>query len=418
MEATTIKPPPEWDRQEIARPYLQALHQHYYRDAIEEGWLDGLFTGLSQELRSVYMGADADRALEGLDRLIEKFDVAERQKRSVEPPRPPIGILERWTRISRLALPRMQTAPENSYNNHTTPPPVQTAQRSTDAPKTRARLNGRAMNKSTMGTWMALVALTWFGLVWNGIISMFFGVGALVFATMFISFFSVPAWATIWSWLGIGWAGNSTLRDMNFKAVPPDHPLAVIAASFARDLELPPPRIGTMDVSNAFAMGTHRNNATIAFGLPLLEVLSPDEVAAIIGHELGHVVSGDMRRMVMMRTFQNAMVFYMVFQKAKQGARWALTWAAELMILANSRKREFYADAVGASLAGKQAMISALRKLENAPPLTSAENTHARFMARGRISSIAQMFSTHPPFDARIRALEQETYIRRLPRAR
>ncbi len=57
-------------------------------------------------------------------------------------------------------------------------------------------------------------------------------------------------------------------------------------------------------------------------------------------------------------------------------------------------------------------MISALRKLESGPALSGAENTHARFMVRGRAYGLA---STHPSFDARIDALERETYLKRLP---
>lgn len=48
-----------------------------------------------------------------------------------------------------------------------------------------------------------------------------------------------------------------------------------------------------------------------------------------------------------------------------------------------------------------------------APPLSSAENTHARFMVRGRVSGL---LNTHPSIDQRVRALEAETYLKRLPR--
>jgi len=417
MNVAVKKPAPDWDRQEVARPYLDALHQHHSRDELDGSWLDRLFTSLSQELRTVYLGADADRALAGLDRLIGRFDVADRERSAANPARSPADVLQRWTAISRYAFPR--TAPQqDSYNNQQKPSDMAPPRATANPPAPRLRLNGKAMHKSAFGTYCALVALTWVGLIWNGLVTLPFGIGIAIFASMFVSFIAVPFWASVWTWLGMGAASNSALRSMDFKKVPPDHPLAVIGNAFARDLDIPSPTIGTMKVHNAFAMGTNRNNATISIGLPLLETLSADEIAAIIGHELGHVVSGDMARMVMMRTFQNAMVFYMVFQKAKQGARWVLCWASEFMILASSRKREFYADAVGASLAGKDAMISALRKLEAAPPLTSEEKTNARFMARGKISSFSNILSTHPTFEARVQALERETYIRLLPKLR
>lgn len=415
MEAVLRKPPPEWDQRAVAAPYLSALRQHLDQDAIEASWLDGLFTGLSQELHAVYRDQDVDRALEGLDRLLAKYDVAEKEKRTQNPTRASVRILECWNRIARAATTKPSPPPQQSYNNQAAVLPVQPSSTHTKAPPSRLRLNGRAMHKSAIPTWIFLVGMSWVALIWGAIISIPFGVGLAVFASMMVGFITVPAWATVWSWLGMGAARDSTLRSMNFKEVPPDHPLAVISGAFARDLDLPPPRIGTMDVANAFAMGARRTDATISFGLPLLEVMTPDEVAAIIGHELGHVVNGDMRRMMLMRTFQNATVFYMFTQRGKQFTRWVICWAAELMILGSSRRREFYADAIGAALAGKDAMISALRKLESAPPLTTQEKVHARFMARGKLSSIGNLFSTHPTFDARISALQSEMYICRLP---
>lgn len=61
-----------------------------------------------------------------------------------------------------------------------------------------------------------------------------------------------------------------------------------------------------MDVFNAFAMGLSHKDATVAMGTPLLKHLTQDEAAAVLVHELGHIVNGDMRKMMLMRTFQNA----------------------------------------------------------------------------------------------------------------
>jgi heat shock protein HtpX len=162
-------------------------------------------------------------------------------------------------------------------------------------------------------------------------------------------------------------ARSSTLAAMRFKPVAPDDPLYIITKSYAEDLGLPPPKVGTVGIHNAFAMGTSRNDATIALGIPLMNDLNADEIAAIIGHELGHVISGDMRSMMLMRTFQNATVWFMVSQRCKHFARYVICWASELAILSSSRRREFRADAIGAALAGKNAMISALRKLDRRP---------------------------------------------------
>lgn len=419
MEAAAKRPPPDWDRQEVARPYLEALRHQLMHDAIEVSWLDGLLTTLSRDLRDVYKGQDADRAMEALDLLLEKYDLAELQRQAHNPSWQSSQILARWRRISRYVFaPSPPAQPQDSYNNQQARPAPQKQQTAPNAAATPQRLNGAAMRKSIVGTWMMLVIMSWAALFWDALFSLPFGLGAVGATAAFTGFFTIPLWGTFWGWLGMGGASAGVLRDMHFKAVPADHPLAVISGAFARDLGLPPPNIGTMREANAFAMGTSPRNATISIGVPLLETLNADEISAIIGHELGHVVSGDMRRMVLMRTFQNAIACVGIIQHGKRAVRWMVFFLGELMILASSRKREFYADAVGASLAGKEAMISALRKLETAPPLSSAERLHARFMARGKINAISNLFSTHPTFDARVRALENETFVRRLPRYR
>lgn len=273
-------------------------------------------------------------------------------------------------------------------------------------------LDGARLRTSIVGTWLRLVALSWVSLVWSAMITMPIGIGALMVAMLGLSAFLLPVWATVWGFLGMAAARKGTLSDMGFQPASPDNPLRALTADYAARLGLPTPDVGTVDAFNAFAMGVNEKDATVAIGQPLVDRLTPEELAAVVGHELGHIVSGDMRRMMLMRTFQNATVWFAASQGLKLWLRWVMCWAAELAILAFSRKREYWADAIGAALAGKDAMIGALRKLEAGPPLTTAENTHARFMVRGRTSS----FSTHPSTDDRIRALEDETYLRRLPR--
>ena len=273
-------------------------------------------------------------------------------------------------------------------------------------------LDGRRLRRSVFGTWLTLVVLSWVSLLWGALISLPIGVGFGVLATFTVSLITVPLWGTIWGFLGMGMARDSTLRQMGFKAVPAGSTLHATAERYARHLGLPTPKVGIIPAFNAFAMGMHERDAAIAIGEPLIHRLSAAELDAVIGHELGHVASGDMRRMMLMRTFQNATVWFGLAQGVKQFARWIICWAAELFILAFSRRREYVADAIGAALAGKEAMIGALNKLEDAPRLTAAENTHARFMFRGRLGS------THPATRDRIQALEKETYIQKLPRTR
>lgn len=293
------------------------------------------------------------------------------------------------------------------------PAPIQHGEADASVPVTPiVHLDTHRLDPSIFGTWVALVALSWVALIWGAVLTAPFGVGMAIASSALAGIIAVPVWATAWGFWGMKAAFDATMTELGFRPLANDHPLAQQNALYAQHLGITPPNIGTIDMSNALAMGVHRDQATIAIGKPLLESFHPREVAAILGHELGHIVSGDMRRMMLMRTFQNATVWFMMSQGFKQFARWIICWAAELYILACSRHREYIADAIGATLAGKEALISALQQLDKAPDLTEAENTHARFMVRGRFEGL---FSTHPSIADRITALEQETYLRQLP---
>jgi len=336
---------------------------------------------------------------------------------------------ERWLRefSQSYASPRTRPAPQPSHHaplqhpsgksNNASEPRAQTAPlgKPVVAELSRRPLNVAAMPKSIFQTWLALVALSWTSLAWSAAFTSPVGVGFVIVAFSAFGAFLVPLWATIWGFAGMARAHSRTLREIEFKDVGDDHPLAQSLQQMTQALGIPRPRIGTMPIANAFAMGSNQADATIAIGEPLMSRLMPDEIDAIIGHELGHVISGDMRRMMLMRTFQNATVWFAVVQGAKQAVRWVLCFFAELFIQRFSRKREFYADAIGAALTSKEAMIGALQAIEGYSSESSFEKTHARFMFHTPIS-FHWSFCSHPPIADRIAALEQETYIARLPR--
>lgn len=305
--------------------------------------------------------------------------------------------------------------PERPSPQHPAKAPSATTQvKAAAAAPAQGLINGARLHRSLTPTWFALVGFTWIALIWGAIISMPIGIGFGIAGGMVVGIFAVPMFATVFGFMGMSRASANAFKDIDFQDVAPDDNLLAAATRYSALLGIPPPRVGTMSVNNAFAMGASPETATVAIGEPLRRSMSHDQVLAVLGHELGHVVSGDMRRMMLMRCFQNATVWYMFAQGAKQFMRWVISWAGELFILSFSRKREFWADAIGAELAGKDAMIGALRALERAPPLTALEATHARFMIRGRFSGL---LNTHPSFDERVIALEQETYLKRLPRA-
>lgn len=380
MTAANVSRNPSWDEKGAARPHLTRIRQGVTAEALSADEMDVLLTSLVRDLRAVYPPAEANIALANCERLIAAdIDRVKSLKTSVQPA----------TSTASIATPSASVA---------------TAVRP---------LNGKALKSSVFPTWLALVSLSWVSLIWGALISLPFGIGFAVLGSLFAGIVAVPVWGTLFGFMGMGAAASATTRSMNYKTLDKDHPLRATAEGFAKVLEIPVPQLGTVSNFNAFAMGADPRSAMVAMGEPLLKALTPAETAAVLGHELGHVVSGDMRRMTLMRTFQNATVWFTMFQGFKQIARWVICWAAELYILAFSRKREYWADAIGAALTSKEAMIGALKKLEAAPALTSAEQTNARFMVRGRAHSV---LSTHPSFAERIEALERETYLARLPR--
>jgi heat shock protein HtpX len=184
--------------------------------------------------------------------------------------------------------------------------------------------------------------------------------------------------------------------------------------------------------SNAFATGWNRNAALVAVSSGLLQRMSRDEVKAVLGHEIGHVANGDMVTLALLQGVVNAFVMFFAriignavdsaLNKDERGgpgiAYYVTTFVAEIVlsILASmivmwfSRYREYRADHAGASLAGRQSMINALRRLQaeqELPDQMPAEMT-AFAIAEGKHEnfSMASLFMSHPSLDKRIEALE------------
>jgi heat shock protein HtpX len=188
------------------------------------------------------------------------------------------------------------------------------------------------------------------------------------------------------------------------------------------------PEVGVFDtpVMNAFATGARRDHALVAVSTGLLNGMSRQEAEAVLAHEISHVANGDMVTLTLIQGVVNTFVIFFsrvightidrVVFKNERGhgpAYWISTIVAELVlgILASiivmwfSRQREFRADAGGARLAGRQAMIGALERLRHG----SAEPLPDRMSAFGINGTIAdgmkRLFMTHPPLEERIAAL-------------
>ncbi|WP_349958124.1 M48 family metalloprotease [Rhizobium sp. ZPR3] len=277
------------------------------------------------------------------------------------------------------------------------------------------RVNLHNLRNSSIPTWLGLVLGTWGGLIWGSLISSPIGVGVGVAALSgFGGFIAVPLWGTFWGLIGLGSQRDRAVRQ-GVTLLKEDEPLAQRVHALAAQLGLKTkPWVGTMPYNNAFAIGANADNAMVVIGQPLIDTLDAAEIDAIIGHELGHIANNDMRRMGLARSFQNSLVWYVRFsQTLETWARWILTWMSELAILRLSRKREYWADAIGAALTSKEHMISALEKLHNGPAISGFEHDNARIMVRGR--ALGSMLSTHPTLEERRIALQSERFLKRIP---
>ncbi len=201
-------------------------------------------------------------------------------------------------------------------------------------------------------------------------------------------------------------------------------------AELAKDAGIGMPEVGifSSDASNAFATGWNRNNALVAVSSGLLQRFSPDEARAVMAHEIGHVANGDMVTLTLIQGVVNTFVMFLariightidrVVFKTERGfgiGYYVVTFVAEIVLgfLASmivcwfSRRREYRADAAGASLAGSGAMIGALQRLraEQGLPQDLPGELTAFGITEKMKDGMARLFSTHPPLEDRIRAL-------------
>lgn len=208
--------------------------------------------------------------------------------------------------------------------------------------------------------------------------------------------------------------------------------LLTTVAELAKKADIGMPEVGIFPAqqSNAFATGWNRNNALVAVSAGLLQRFSRDEVRAVLGHEIGHVANGDMITLSLVQGVVNTFVMFFarligffvdrVILKNERGlglGYWITTIVAEIFlgILASiivmwfSRRREFRADAAGAELAGRSAMIGALRKLQEetkAHVSNQMPDTLTAFgISSGWKQRTSKLFMTHPPLEERIEAL-------------
>jgi heat shock protein HtpX len=177
---------------------------------------------------------------------------------------------------------------------------------------------------------------------------------------------------------------------------------------------------------NAFATGAFRNDALVAVSTGLLQSMTKEEVEAVLGHEVAHVANGDMVTMTLIQGVVNTFVVFLsrvvgffidraIFKTERgTGPGFFITVMvcqivfgilASIIVAWFSRHREFRADAGSAHLLGTpQPMIKALARLGGLAPGQLPESVKA-FGITDK-AGIMALFSTHPPMEARIAALQ------------
>jgi len=208
----------------------------------------------------------------------------------------------------------------------------------------------------------------------------------------------------------------------------------------SRGIPMPKLKIMESDALNAFATGLNQRQYSVTVTTGLLNALNDQEMEAVLGHELTHIRNGDVQLMVVaviiagVIGFVGEMVFRVFFNGGFRfgggrssssdsdrrggggGAIFAILIAAALVALAwvlsqvvrlaLSRSREYLADAGSVELTkNPDAMISALRKIENRGELPGATSAVMEMCIDNPREGFADLFATHPSVDSRVQAL-------------
>jgi heat shock protein HtpX len=206
------------------------------------------------------------------------------------------------------------------------------------------------------------------------------------------------------------------------------------------------PEVGYYDSTdiNAFATGPSKSRSLVAVSTGLVNQMSEAELEGVLGHEISHIVNGDMVTLTLIQGIVNAFAMFLshlitmaimnAFRSKDDDRRGFGDFmlrqliynivSVVFMILGSlvvnyfSRAREFRADAGGAKVASQEKMTAALLKLQRfhqlpqqLPEDEKANNSLAALKISGKTKpGIARLFMTHPPLEERIEALKNRTY--------
>jgi heat shock protein HtpX len=275
-----------------------------------------------------------------------------------------------------------------------------------------------------------LLTLFLLGLVYAVLVAVLFaaGAGAVTIAVVAAALFAVQFFTS----------DKIALLSMGAHVVSPQEApqLHSIIERLCIQANLPKPRVAIAQTAmpNAFAIGRSPKTATVCATTGLLELLSPAELEAVLGHELTHVQNRDVMVMTIASFFASIASFIVQMgfwfggmfggDDNDSGPGFivvilvsAVVYAISFVLLqALSRYREFAADRGSAILTGRpSALISALMKIDGSMQRIPQRDLRA---ASGELAAfyifppkakqtVASLFSTHPPLAARIAALQR-----------
>jgi heat shock protein HtpX len=239
-------------------------------------------------------------------------------------------------------------------------------------------------------------------------------------------------------WFAVAYFSSQTIIDLATGARKverkdaPDLYNLLENLAIARGIRTPQLRIIHTDELNAFATGLNESQYSVTVTSGLLNTLNRDELEGVLAHEMTHIISRDVRTMVIASVFAGIIsliaqiIFRVIMWGGVGGGRssrdskdggggvmviLALAIAAVGYVLAIvirmalSRSREFVADAGAVDITrNPDAMISALRKISGHSHLNAPEAVQAMFIDNVE-EGVMGLFATHPPIEKRIEAL-------------
>ncbi len=200
--------------------------------------------------------------------------------------------------------------------------------------------------------------------------------------------------------------------------------IAPMTERLTEKMGLPMPRLWVLpeESPNAFATGRNPSHSSVAVSAGLLEVMSDQELEAVIAHELGHILNRDILISSVAATLAAAITglarfgFFFGGRRDEEGRSGSNIFmlilapiAALLIQMAVSRTREYAADAVSAKYTGSPVgLVNGLRKLDSWSqriPMEASPSMSHMYIFPPMMGGLSKLFSTHPSTEQRIAAL-------------